>query len=85
MEISGQFFNFRVNLIKELRKGKKFRVLLHTSSGQAIKKIYNPKRKRVLERVCHLCMSFRSIMNDGKEEPTRRATWMLNIRSNHWI
>ena len=53
-----------------LRKGTKFCVLLHTLSGQE-KNVHNLKRKRDLERVCHLGMSSRSVMNNGKEEPTR--------------
>ena len=74
-----------------------FRVLLHTSSIIMSRKKMNPKiRKRNLERVCHLNMSSRSIIefnfyfkilgsmvNNGKEDPTRRATWMLNARRDH--
>ena len=37
------------------------------------KKIFK-KRKRDLGRVFHLGMISKSIMNNGKEEPTRRAT-----------
>ena len=36
--------------------------------------------KRDLERLCHLGMSSRNVMNNGKEEPTRRATSMLKYK-----
>ena len=42
-------------------------------SGQE-KKIFK-KRKRDLGRVFHLGMISKSIMNNGKEEPTRRASY----------
>ena len=55
------------------KNGETFGVHLHTSSGQENKTNINVKRKeRDLERVCHLGMNFRSIMDNGKEELTRR-------------
>ena len=57
-----------------------FHLHLHTSPGQENEKNNIKKRKRDIDRVSHLGMSSRSIMNDGKEEPTRRATWILKYK-----
>ena len=69
---------YKTTYIFITKKSTTFRVHLHSSSGQEKKRII--KKKRELDGVRDLGTSSRRIMTDGKEVPTKRATWMFKYK-----